>query len=110
MNDSNVNLNMRSQKIGGPEDDKTLGNPGAVAGSSVTSGMAAAPNSQVRPITVKPVDRKTIEGSYPGDFRTGNVDRVVLPDNPGPREPKGQSKVTSSKLNSPAPQLSEVEG
>lgn len=79
------------------------------AGSGITAGMGAAQNSQVRPITVTPVDRKTIEGSTPGDFRS-QAAPAILPDNPGPRDPKGQSKVMSSRLDSPAPQLSDSEG
>lgn len=57
---------------------------------STMSGVAANQNSQLRPVTVKPVDRKTITGSTPGDFRVSGdyakaaMDKIVNP--PGPRE------------------------
>ncbi len=56
----------------------------------VNSGIAAEQNSQLRPVTVQPVDRKTITGSTPGDFRKAGdsakpaMDRITNP--PGPRE------------------------
>ncbi len=56
--------------------------------------------SQVNVGAIKPVDRRTIEGSTPGDFRS-QAAPAVLPDNPGPREGMGQSKVMSSKLDNP---------
>jgi hypothetical protein len=36
-------------------------------------------------VSVKPVDRRTIEGSTPGDFRA-QAAPAVLPDNPAPRD------------------------
>jgi hypothetical protein len=41
-------------------------------------------------VAVRSVDRKTIEGSTPGDSRAHGAP-AVLPANPGPREPKGQT-------------------
>lgn len=40
-------------------------------------------------VSVKPVDRKTLEGSYAGDSRAKGAP-AVLPNNPGVREPMGQ--------------------
>jgi len=57
---------------------------------SINTGIAAEQNSQVRPVTVQPVDRKTLEGSTPGDFRKSGdyaksaMGRITNP--PGPRE------------------------
>lgn len=50
--------------------------------------------------SAKPVDRRTIEGSTPGDFRAqaSQPDLSPFSNSPGPREPVCQSKVTSSKL------------
>ena len=55
MNSSNVNEQSNS-----PRDFRNPDN---------TSGMSVSQNSAMSPIVVKPVDRKTIEGSTPGDFR-----------------------------------------
>ena len=44
--------------------------------------------SSVVPISVKPVDRKTLEGSTPGDFRSQAAD-AVIPAQPGPRDQTG---------------------
>jgi hypothetical protein len=63
--------------------------------SETTNNMNVGSQIEVGPI--KPVHRKTIEGSTPGDFRS-KAAPAVLPDNPGPREPRGQSKVMSSRL------------
>jgi hypothetical protein len=41
-------------------------------------------------VNIRPVDRKTLEGSTPGDHRAQAAD-AKLPANPGPREPKGQT-------------------
>jgi hypothetical protein len=65
-----------------------------------TQGMGI--NSPVTVGPIKPVDRRTIEGSTPGDFRA-QASPAVLPDSPAPREGMCQSKVTSSKLDYPAP-------
>ena len=70
-------------------------------------GNASLNNDHITPVgaqvnvgAIKPVDRRTIEGSYNG--QTVGFDKVpdtvVLPANPGPREPRGQSQVFSSKL------------
>jgi hypothetical protein len=63
----------------------------------INSGLAAEQNSQLRPVSVKPVDRRTIEGSTPGDFRAkpGDVSKASLmraADNGGPRNDVGQFK------------------
>lgn len=42
-------------------------------------------------VKVKPVDRRTIEGSTPGDFRK-LASPAVLPANPGPREGMTQTR------------------
>lgn len=77
------NLNMRSQRIGNPSDGQKLSNADN-QGNDTTSGMSL--NSPVVVGPIKPVDRRTLAGSTPGDFRSGNLDRVKLPTNPGPRE------------------------
>jgi hypothetical protein len=48
-------------------------------------------------VSVKPVDRKTIEGSTPGDFRAKSAD-AVLPANPAPR-----AGMTQAPLGSKSP-------
>ncbi len=55
----------------------------------------------VVPVSVKQTGHRTIEGSHAGDHRPQATD-AVLPNNPGPRELRGQSKVMSSKLDSPS--------
>jgi hypothetical protein len=54
------------------------------AGNTMTVG------SQVDLGPIKPVDRKTLEGSTPGDFRA-QADDVTMPAQPGPRGETGQS-------------------
>ena len=56
--------------------------------SESVSGMAC--DSPVA-VTVRPVDRKTIEGSYPGDSRA-KAAPAVLPNQPAPRQPVAQTK------------------
>ena len=74
VNDNNINTTndheatLRNGKIGDPADGRRLNNTGT-KGSSVTSGMNVGQNSAVTPVSVKPVDRRTIEGSTPGDHR-----------------------------------------
>lgn len=51
------------------------------------------------PVTVVPCDRKTIEGSTPGDSRPKGSP-AVLPANPAPRQGMTQARVCSSKLDS----------
>jgi len=41
-------------------------------------------------VTVRPTDRRTIEGSTPGDHRQ-KASPAVLPPNPAPRQPVGQA-------------------
>jgi hypothetical protein len=63
--------------------------------AATVGGMAvAAPLA----VSVKPVDRRTIEGSTPGDFRARAAD-AVLPNQPGPRDAKGQAQL-NGKLRS----------
>jgi hypothetical protein len=47
-------------------------------------------------VSVKSVDRRTIEGSTPGDSRAHGAP-AILPNNPGPREPKGQTYTENGK-------------
>jgi hypothetical protein len=77
--------------------------------SSNTSGMNA--NANQIPIVVKPVDRLTIQGSYPGDSRSkpGDTAKASLDkaaDNGGPRNSVGQFK--SSKFETQPPFISTV--
>lgn len=67
------------------------------AGSGINQGIAASQPSELSPVTVKPVDRKTLAGSTPGDFRNqpGDVAKASLAraaDNGGPRNDVGQFK------------------
>lgn len=55
--------------------------------SCTSSGKAVAGVA----VNVTPVDRKTVEGSYPGDSRKRGAD-AQLPNMPGPREPRGQAQ------------------
>lgn len=87
---------LKNNGIGSPADGRRLNGSGT-QGSDVNSGIAASQNSEVRPVEVKQVGHKTIEGSNAGDHRS-QAAPAVLPDNPAPREPRGQSKVMSSKL------------
>ena len=64
------------------------------------AGMAC--DSPVAP-TIKPVDRLTIEGSTPGDFRA-TAAPAVLPNQPGPREAKGQTPLSGRTPAPSAPQ------
>jgi hypothetical protein len=59
---------LKNNQIGSPADGRRLNGSGSL-GSDVTSGMEAQQNAEVRPVMVRPVDRKTIEGSYAGDSR-----------------------------------------
>lgn len=68
--------------IGSPADGRKLNGTGDF-GSDINSGMACGSPVTVGPI--KPVDRKTLEGSTPGDFRS-QAAPAVLPNQPGPRE------------------------
>jgi hypothetical protein len=54
--------------------------------AATVSGMAC--DSPVAP-NVKPVDSKTITGSYPGDHRA-QAAPAAMPANPAPRQPVGQ--------------------
>jgi hypothetical protein len=62
----------------------------------INSGLAAGQPSELRPVVVTPVDRRTIEGSTPGDFRAKPGDTAAASvaratDNGGPRMPmRGQ--------------------
>jgi len=44
-------------------------------------------------VSVRPVDRRTIEGSTPGDHRA-KASTAVLPASPAPRQPVGQAKLS----------------
>jgi hypothetical protein len=45
-------------------------------------------------VSVRPVDRRTILGSTPGDSRAKGAD-AKLPGNPGPRDARGQAHLNS---------------
>ena len=77
----------RGQNVEAPSSDsslKTSPTPNNRENASV-SGMNVTGVS----VSVKPVDRKTVEGSTPGDFRAKGAP-AVLPNQPGPREGMGQ--------------------
>src|SRR5919108_6605081 len=75
--------------------------PGSPSADRVTSGMTVGSQVNVGPI--KPVDRKTLEGSTPGDTRA-KAAPAVLPNNPGPREQVGQIPLSSKTPAASAPQ------
>ncbi len=54
------------------------------------------------PVSVKPVDRRTLEGSTPGDFRA-KAAPAVLPNQPAPRQPVGQTPLSGRTPAAPAP-------
>lgn len=72
-------------------------------GGNTTSGMTVTQGQQI-PVVVKPVDRKTITGSTPGDFRVsgdyakGSVEAIKNAG--GPRSQMGQQ--ASSKFDTNA--------
>lgn len=67
-----------------------LQNGAASRPSESVSGMAC--DSPVA-VSVRPVDRRTITGSTPGDFRQKAAD-AVMPANPEPREGTSQTKIS----------------
>ncbi len=76
------------------------------ASDNINSHMSLT--SQVGPIVIRPVDRRTIEGSTPGDFRANPGDvaaasLAVAADNGGPRSPmRGNRNARSyDELNNP---------
>ena len=101
----------RSQ-IGSPADGRKLNGSGT-QGSGVTSGIAASQNSEVRPVTVKPVGSKTITGSYPGDHRGGNSGAGVTDfakNAPGPRDAARQFKGSKFESDSALSTTANTEG
>lgn len=67
-----------------------------------TLSFARGPEAEAaRPTVAKPVDSRTIVGSYPGDHRA-NANSVATPANPGPREGMRQESL-NSKLADNAP-------
>ena len=75
-----------------------------MTGGNTTSGMTC--NSQIPAPVAKPVDSKTITGSYPGDHRAqpGDVAKESLDkaaDNGGPRNSVGQFKGSKSENQPP---------
>jgi hypothetical protein len=72
----------------------------ATASSADLSPMGEA--SQPTPIVIKPVDRRTIQGSYPGDSRS-QAAPVVMPNQPNPREAVGQAPFGKNTPSGPAP-------
>ena len=63
---------------------------------SVNSMFVSAPVA----VSIRPVDRKTIEGSTPGDFRA-KAAPAVLPNQPAPRSAVGQANL-SGKIPAPS--------
>jgi hypothetical protein len=89
---------LKNNGIGSPADGRRLNGSGT-QGTDINSGIAASQNSEVRPVEVKQSGHNVLEGSNAGDHRTAQAAPAVLPDNPAPREPRGQSRVMSSKLS-----------
>jgi hypothetical protein len=79
VNDSEANRT----PIGRPIAD----NPQALASAAPAklNPSTGAQNSAVRPVTVKPVDRRTIQGSYAGDSRA-QANSVTMPPTGAPRK------------------------
>jgi hypothetical protein len=82
-------------------------NKPVITNPGLTSGMGVG--SQV-PVSVKNNGTYTHDLPNSGHAGASKAADPVLPENPGPREPKGQSKVMSSKLDSPRPFLSSTGG
>ena len=75
-------------------------NPGAANTGTINSGLSCG--SQIPPIVVKPVDRKTITGSIPGDHRAQGapIDMASIANPPAPREQmRGQQNSRYSNEN-----------
>jgi hypothetical protein len=85
-----------------PTDVIPLGRKAEPDNSSLNNDHITPVSAQVNVGQIKPVDRRTIEGSTPDDHRAPSRDTVVLPANPAPRDPRGQSQVMSSRLSDPA--------
>jgi hypothetical protein len=87
-----------------PPSPNVEGRPASLISPAANTREAASVNQMAvdSPVAPKvyPVDRRTIEGSYSyaGDTRAHAHD-AVLPNQPGPREPKGQAQL-NSKLRS----------
>src|SRR5690348_16953310 len=79
--------------IGSPADGRRLNGSGT-AGSGVTQGMAAAQPSELRPVSVKNVDAKTIEGSHAGDHRAPNTGAGVTDSFKNQAGPRGETTDT----------------
>ena len=80
---------------------------GSPSADSINSGMTVS-NPVV--ITVKPVDRKTITGSTPGDHRAPNTgagitDQFKTP--PGPRDRVRQAELSSRTPSAAAPTITD---
>jgi hypothetical protein len=63
------------------------------------TGMSVGVQTEIAVGTILPVDRKTLEGSTPGDHRSQTVGKPVLPIMVGPRDDVPQSNVMSEGLN-----------
>jgi len=78
--------------------------PGKMNGVSPTPDSCTSNfgNVQSVPVSVRPVDRKTLEGSYAGDSRQKGTD-AKMPQNPGPREGMTQAPLSGKQSPAPAP-------
>lgn len=84
-----------------PADVIAMGRKAEPDNSSLNNDHVTPVASQVDVGAIKPVDRRTIEGSTPGDHRApANTNDLTgfAKNPPGPREGVCQSQVTSSKL------------
>lgn len=104
--DNNINEQNGQARpaVGRPANVEALGVkplPGSTGVDNTTSGMSVGSQVTVGPI--KPVDRKTIIGSTPGDFRS-QAAPAVLPNNAGPRESMGQFPLSGKQASAPAPE------
>lgn len=86
----------------GPQPERKLGFQQPKDETSMTVG------AQFPAPLAKPVDRRTLAGSTPGDF-SAEAAPAVLPANPGPRDGMGQSRVTSSRLDQPAQHVTDTD-
>lgn len=76
--------------------------PGSPSSDSINSGMSIG--SQIVLGAIKPVDRRTITGSTPGDFRAPNTGAGITDqfmNAPGPRDPARQFVGSKNETDPP---------
>ena len=102
----------RRPYIGRPKDVEALGSKplaGSTGVDSINSGMNVGSQVNVGPI--KPVDRRTVEGSTPGDHRTNGapVDMSFAFNPPGPRQFPLQRPISGHSPSAPSAPVASTE-